>query len=81
MNSAPIRPRQPWSNASFFGALGLLMKVAASAVPGTVQPQATAYLCAAAVAGATPLHLLVALKDEVENNVDLTLCSFGTSNT
>jgi cyclic-di-AMP phosphodiesterase PgpH len=59
--------------ALFFGALGLLMKMAASAVPGTVQPQATAYLCAAAVAGAMLIHLLVALKEEVEDNVDLTL--------
>lgn len=57
----------------FFVVLGLLMKLAAAAVPGTVQPQATAYLCAAAVGGAMVIHLLVALKEEVEDNVDLLL--------
>lgn len=58
---------------AFFGLLGLLMKLAAAAVPGTVQPQATAYLCAAAVGGAMVIHLLVALREEVEDNVDLLL--------
>lgn len=59
--------------ALFFAAIGLLMKLAASAVPGTVQPQITAYLCAAAIGAALVVHLRVALREEVEDNTELVL--------
>jgi putative nucleotidyltransferase with HDIG domain len=57
----------------FFTGIGLLMKVAAAAVPGTIQPQLTAYLCAAAVGGAMVIHLLVALREDVADNTELAL--------
>lgn len=57
----------------FFAAIGFLMKLAAGAVPGTVQPQITAYLCAAVIAGAMVVHLLVALREEVADNTELVL--------
>lgn len=57
----------------FFAAIALLMKLAASAVPGTVQPQVTAYLCAATIAGALVVHLLVTLREEVSDNTELLL--------
>jgi len=57
----------------FFLAIGFLMKLAAAAVPGTVQPQVTAYLCAAVIAGAMVVHLLVALHEEVTDNTELVL--------
>lgn len=57
----------------FFAAIGLLMRLAASAVPGTVQPQITAYLCAAAIGAALVVHLRVALRDEVADNTELVL--------
>ncbi len=57
----------------FFAAIGVLMKFAASAVPGTVQPQVTAYLCVAAIGAALVVHLRVALKEEVADNTELLL--------
>jgi putative nucleotidyltransferase with HDIG domain len=59
--------------AFFFGGLGLLMKAAAAAVPGTVQPQLTSYLAAAAIGAAMLIHLAVALRQEVEDNAELAL--------
>ncbi len=59
--------------AIFFAAIGLLMKLAAEVVPGTVQPQATAYLCVSAIGAALVVHLRVALKDLIEDNVELIL--------
>jgi putative nucleotidyltransferase with HDIG domain len=59
--------------AMFFVGLGILMNLAASAVPGTIQPQLTAYLCAGAIGAAMVIHLLVALKDEITDNTELLL--------
>jgi putative nucleotidyltransferase with HDIG domain len=58
---------------AFFIALGLLMKLGASVIPGTVTPQPIAYLCMAAIASAMVVHLRVALRDEVEDNAELSL--------
>ncbi len=59
--------------ALFFGGLGLLMKAAAAAVPGTVQPQLTSYLAAAAIGAAMVVHLTVALRQDVADNAELVL--------
>jgi putative nucleotidyltransferase with HDIG domain len=57
----------------FFAAIALLMKFAAGAVPGTVQPQITAYLCVAAIGAALVVHLRIALREEVADNTELVI--------
>ncbi len=59
--------------AGFFLALGLLMKLGAAVVPGTVSPQPIAYSCMAAIATALVVHLRVALTEAVEDNAELVL--------
>lgn len=57
----------------FFVGLGLLMKLGAAAIPGTVQPQPIAYICMAAIGTAMVVHLRVLLTVEVEDNTELAL--------
>jgi len=57
----------------FFAAIGLLMNIGATAVPGTVAPQFIAYICAAAIASALVVHLRVALMEDVADNAELVL--------
>jgi hypothetical protein len=57
----------------FFAAIALLMRLAAGAVPGTVQPQVTAYLCVAAIGAALVVHLRIALREEVADNTELVI--------
>ncbi|HAL72896.1 MAG TPA: hypothetical protein DCP71_14105 [Verrucomicrobiales bacterium] len=57
----------------FFIALGILMKMGAAVIPGTVTPQPIAYLCMAAIASALVVHLRVALTEDVEDNAELAL--------
>lgn len=57
----------------FFVVLGLLMKMGAAVIPGTVTPQPIAYICMAAIASALVVHLRVALREDVEDNAELAL--------
>ncbi len=57
----------------FFFVLGLLMKMGAAVIPGTVTPQPIAYICMAAIASALVVHLRVALTEDVEDNAELAL--------
>ncbi|SKB06779.1 hypothetical protein SAMN02745166_04537 [Prosthecobacter debontii] len=59
--------------AAFFLVLGLLMKMGAAVIPGTVTPQPIAYICMAAIASALVVHLRVALREDVEDNAELAL--------
>jgi len=58
---------------AFFLSLGLLMKMGAAVIAGTVTPQPIAYICMAAIASALVVHLRVALKEDVEDNAELAL--------
>lgn len=57
----------------FFVLLGLLMKLGAAVIPGTVTPQPIAYICMGAIATALVVHLRVALREEVEDNAELAI--------
>lgn len=57
----------------FFFALGMLMKLGAAVIPGTVQPQPIAFLCMGAIASALVVHLRVALREDVADNAELVL--------
>ncbi len=59
--------------ALFFIVLGILMKLGAAAIPGTVQPQPIAYICMGAIATAMIVHLRVALMVDVADNTELGL--------
>jgi putative nucleotidyltransferase with HDIG domain len=57
----------------FFAGIAVLMNIGAAVVPGTVAPQAIAYLCAAAISLALVVHLRVALMEDVADNTELLL--------